>query len=122
MADDPNRNRFIPFRKADIVSMCCNDSRMPTGDVDEFRDFCRILEALFHFEFHQNLETLKNCYAPFNPDADTRPLTEYTPQENEKLQKELVAAMTGVLNAANFEQITEEDLEQALSEESLFKI
>ena len=28
MADDPNRNRFIPFRKADIVAMCCNDSRM----------------------------------------------------------------------------------------------
>ena len=26
MADDPNRNRFIPFRKADIVAMCCDGS------------------------------------------------------------------------------------------------
>ena len=32
MADDPNRNRFIPFRKADIVTMCSNDSRMKTID------------------------------------------------------------------------------------------
>ena len=50
--------------------MCAGDSRMPEGDADEFRDFCRILEALFHFEFHRRLETLKNCYAPFNPDPE----------------------------------------------------
>ena len=122
MADDPYHNRFIPFRKADIVAMCCNDPRMQTGDAEEFREFCQILEALFHFEFHQHLETLKNCYAPFNPDADTRRLTEYSPEEKQRLQKELVAQMTAVLNSANFEQITAEDLEQALAEESLFKI
>jgi len=122
MTDDPNRNRFIPFRKADIVSMCCNDSRMDAGDAQEFREFCRILEALFHFEFHGNLETLKNCYAPFNPDADTQLLSTYTPEEKQQLQKELVSEMKTLLNSANFEKITAEDLEQALSEESLFKI
>jgi uncharacterized integral membrane protein len=122
MADDTNRNRFIPFRKADIVGMCGNDSRLQAGDAEEFSEFCRILEALFHFEFHQNLEALKNCYAPFNPDADTQLLTEYSPEEKQGLQKELVAQMTAVLNSANFEQITTEDLEQALAEESLFKI
>ena len=122
MADDPNRNRFIPFRKADIVAMCCDGSGLKAGEAQEFREFYRILEALFHFEFHRSLETLKNCYAPFNPDADTRLLTEYLPEEKEQLQKELVAEMTAVLNAANFEKITAEDLEQALAEESLFKI
>jgi hypothetical protein len=122
MKNKPNRNRFIPFRKTDIISMCCNDSRMNAGDVDAFREFCRILEALFHFEFHRTLETLKNCYAPFNPNADTRNLTAYLPEEKERLQKELVAEMTALLNSANFEQITAADLEQALAEESLFKI
>jgi uncharacterized integral membrane protein len=122
MADDPNRNRFIPFRKADIVAMCCDGSGLTADEAKEFREFFRILEALFHFEFHRNLETLKNCYAPFNPDADTRPLTEYLPEEKEQHQKELVAEMTAVLNAGNFEKITAGDLEQALGEESLFKI
>lgn len=122
MTNDANHNRFIPFRKADIVAMCGNDSRMKAGDAEEFREFCRILEALFHFEFHHNLEALKNCYAPFNPDADTRPLTDYSPKEKHGLQKELVAQLTAVLNSANFEQITAGDLEQALAEESLFKI
>ena len=122
MADDPNRNRFIPFRKADIVAMCCDGSDLKASEAEEFKEFCRILEALVHFEFHGILETLKNCYAPFNPDADTQPLTVYRPPEKEQLQKELVAKMTAVLNAANYEKITAEDLQQALSEESLFKI
>ena len=122
MADNSNRNRFIPFRKADIVAMCCNDARIQAGNAEEFCEFCRILEALFHFEFHQHLEALKNCYAPFNPDTDTQLLTEYAPEEKQQLQKELVAGMRAVLNAANFEQITAGDLEQALAEESLFKI
>jgi hypothetical protein len=122
MTDAPNRDRFIQFRKTDIIAMCCDDSRMDAEDVAEFREFCRILGALFHFEFHGSLETLKNCYAPFNPDADTRPLSEYLPEHKEQLQKELVAEMTAVLNSANFEKITAADLEQALAEESLFKI
>jgi len=122
MADDPNRDRFIPFRKADIITMCSDDPGLTDSEAKKFREFCRILDALFHFEFHRNLETLKNSYAPFNPDADTRPLAEYLQQEKEQLQKQLVAAMTAVLNAANFEKITTKDLEQALAEESLFKI
>jgi hypothetical protein len=122
MADDPNQNRFIPFRKADIVAMCCDRSGLKASEAQEFREFYRILEALFHFEFHRSLETLKNCYAPFNPNADTRLLSEYLPEEKEQLQKELVAEMTAVLKSANFEKITAEDLEQALAEESLFKI
>lgn len=122
MADDTQRNRFIPFRKTDIVAMCCDGSGLTTRDEEEFREFFKLLEALFHFEFHSNLETLKNAYAPFNPDADTRAYKKYSPEENEHLQKELVAEMTAVLNAANFEQITAKDLEQALDEESLFKI
>jgi len=122
MADTRTRDRFIPFRKADIIAMCCDDSRMQAGDREAFREFCRILEALFHFEFHRRLEAMKNCYAPFNPDSDTRLVDGYTREERKRLQKELVSEMTAVLNSANFEKITSEDLSQALAEESLFKI
>ena len=120
MSDD--RNRFIPFRKTDVVEMCSRDSRMTADDAAEFRAFCRILEALFHFEFYQRLETLKNCFAPFDPDADTRLMAGFSREEKQGLQKRLVSEMTAVLDAANFEKVTAEDLKQALAEESLFKI
>ncbi len=122
MADKPDRERFIPFRKADIVDMCVEDSELADEEKKEFREFTQILAALFHFEFHQRLENLKNCYAPFNPDADTRLIADATDEEKARSQKKLVAEMTAVLEAANYERITAGNLEQALSEESLFKI
>ncbi len=116
------RNRFIPFRKADVVDMCVDASELPEAEIKAFREFCQILEAILHYEFHGHLEKLKTCYAPFNPDADTRGVLKYSAAEKENLQKQLVAEMTAILTAANFEKITAQDLKQALGEESLFQI
>ncbi|MGD2150384.1 MAG: TMEM143 family protein [Desulfobacterales bacterium] len=116
------RNRFIPFRKADIIEMCINDSRLSKHDQNLFRRFCHILGSLIHFEFHHQVEMLKDCYSPFNPDADTRLNYDYSEQEKNELQKKLVETLTEILNAANFQKITKTDLEEALKEESLFKI
>lgn len=102
--------------------MCIQDAQLTEAQVKELRDFCQILEALFHFEFYARLEKLKTCYRPFNPDADTRHVFSYSEAEKSKLQKQLVSEMTAVLDAANFEKVTAEDLKQALGEESLFQI
>ena len=122
MTEYQNRNRFIPFRKADVIEMCINDSRLSKHDQNLFRQFCYILGSLIHFEFHHQVEMLKDCYSPFNPDADTRTTYDYSEQEKKKLQKKLVEGLTAILNAANFQKITDTDLEEALKEESLFKI
>jgi hypothetical protein len=87
MQENQKKNRFIPFRKTDIIEMCISDSRLADQEKDEFREFSQILEALFHFEFHQRLETLKNCYTPFNPDADTRLLADISADEKKRSQK-----------------------------------
>ena len=122
MTENQIRDRFIPFRKADIIEMCINDSRLSKTDQNLFRQFCHILKSLIHFEFHQKLEMLKDCYSPFNPDADTRMNYNYSETEKVGLQKKLVETLTEILNAANFQKITKTDLEEALKEESLFKI
>jgi len=114
--------RFIPFRKADMVEMCLLDGRLPESHQPAFRDFCRVLDALLHYEFHRVLENLKNCYAPFNPDADTRPIRVLSEDERQHLHKELGRQMTDLLNAANFEPITPESLKASMAAESLFKI
>ncbi len=117
-----NRNRFIPFRKTDIVDMCVRASHFSNTEETQFRYLCRLLESLLHFEFHHQLEMLKECYAPFNPDADTQSVYTYSAEEKATYQKKLVEALTSVLDAANFQKITDTDLEEALREESLFNI
>ena len=117
-----NRNRFIPFRKTDIVDMCVRASHFSNTEETQFRYLCRLLESLLHFEFHHQMEMLKECYAPFNPDADTQSVHTYSAEEKATYQKKLVEALTSVLDAANFQKITDTDLEEALREESLFNI
>jgi hypothetical protein len=122
MAASTRSDRFIPFTKSDVIEMCLKDAQLTQAEANGFRDFCRILEALFHFEFHARLEKLKACFGPFNPDADTRRIFNIAESEKKNLQKQLVAELTAILDAANFEKVTAEDLQQALGEESLFQI
>ena len=122
MTNSKPQGRFIPFRKSDLVTMCLDAGLVPPPHTTDFEDFRGILEALLHFEYHRLLESLKNAYAPFNPDADTREIRSSDSEQRRQDQKRFVGAMHTLLNAANFEPVTETDLKEALAEESLFKI
>lgn len=113
-------DRFIPYRKQDIVEMCVRELEL--DDSLSFRQFCDLLSNSLHVEYHQTLESLKNDYAPFDPNADTKQLEPYTTQQKSQCQANFANNFADVLNAANFEKITEQDLQDALTEESLFKV
>ncbi len=110
---------FIPFRKADLVRMCLADPGLDAARRTGFSQFCELVSSIFHFEFHQRLENLKDLYAPVNPDADTLPAP--VPPEAADT-RELATELRNVLQAANYVAVTREDLERAMLEESLFKI
>jgi len=115
------RERFIPYRRADVIKMCQVDDGLPDTDKNNFTNFCQIINSLFHFELHKRLEFLKECYAPFNPDSDTLQLAseEYSESEMKiKLENELKQ----VLEQANYEKVSENDMNDALNSESLFKV
>lgn len=109
--------RFIPYRKHDLVEMCLQDNLL-SGQEKDFRQLYYMLSSVFHFEFHQIIESLKDVYAMHDPDSDTRFF------ENEQHLSELsfVDLLGGLLEKANYERVTQEDLNQAMSESSLFKI
>lgn len=122
MAVHVDREHFIPFRRADVVRMCLEDGRLSPEEQASFDEFRRILEALYHFTFHQKLETLKECYAPFNPDQDTRPRHDWTDAEKRSRQKQLVGTLEEILVRANFRRATPEDLERALKASAFFQV
>ena len=114
----PNKSyRFIPYRKHDIIEMCLHDNELVDKD-DDFRQLYYMLSSIFHFEFHQIVESLKDSYAPVDPDADTRDF------DNRKPLSDLsfIDLLRNLLEKANYECITQSDLDAALNESSLFKI
>ena len=112
-----NKRRFIPFRKRDIVEMCIQDGRL-SGQEDTFRQLYYMLSSVFHFEFHQIIEALKNRYGPLDPDADTRPIVHAAPLP----ELDFVELLGGLLEKANYEPVSQYDLTQAMHEASLFQI
>ena len=112
--------RFIPFRKTSIVTMCADD--VPEQERDSFRAFAELLASLLHHEFRSRLEALKDTYAPFDPDTDTRTIVDLTDAERQDAQRRLVEELTGLAEDANFERIDSAALGRAFAEESLMKV
>lgn len=111
------RYRFIPFRKTDVVRMCLLEDRL-SGCQEDFQHLCRLLGSVFHFEFHAVVEALKDSYAPIDPDADTRDIDNraLAPADN------FVDLLNGLLEKANYEPVSMHELNQALTESSMFRI
>ena len=51
---------------------------------ESFRQFCTLVSSVFHFEYLKQLEELKDAYAAFDPDADTKPLHPPSAEQREK--------------------------------------
>ena len=109
--------RFIPFRKHDIVEMCLQENKL-VGKDEDFRQLYYMLSSIFHFEFHQIVESMKDSYASVNPDADTRDYDNPRPLS----ELSFIDLLHNLLEKANYERITQTDLDAALNESSLFKI
>lgn len=47
------RERFIPYRRTDVIKMCQSDDQLSKNDVNNFLSFCKIITALRdgYFEF-----------------------------------------------------------------------
>jgi hypothetical protein len=93
--------------------MCADD--LPTDERESFQAFAELLASLLHHEFRTRLETLKDTYYPFNPDADTRTIVELGPTERQEAQQRLVAELTALAEDANFERISTDALGRSYS-------
>ena len=122
MSITDSKFRFIPFRRQDIVDMCLQDAapgETGPGETDaDFRQLAHMLAQIFHFEFHGLLVALEDSYTDLDPDIDTRRVD----IANEREQRSFVELLDGLLEKANYERVSEAELNQALNESSLFKI
>ncbi|HXG09040.1 MAG TPA: DUF3754 domain-containing protein [Gemmataceae bacterium] len=118
MADRRSREHFIPLRKSDLVELLCAEKTLSEADRELFRQFCQLVSATFHFEYNRRLEELKAAYAPFDPDADTRPLVPLSAKEKQNRLNELYRDFAWLLERANFKHLSRPELEQALEQTS----
>ena len=96
--------------------MCLEDGGIAASEEATFLYVVRLIQSIYHFEFHDKLEALKDAYAPLNPSRDTRVLFPAAPDVP------LLPKLDELLNDANYDKLGEAELQQALKETSLFNL
>ena len=57
---------FIPLTRRSVVALCAEKQQDP-----HLPHFAEILQAYIHHHYHQQLESLKQLFEPWDPDRDT---------------------------------------------------
>lgn len=116
MAEYKDREHFIPLRKSDLIELLSKDKKLSTEERESFRQFCTLVSSVFHFEYLKQLEELKDAYAAFDPDADTKPLHPPSAEQRERDEEELFRKFTALMERANFKRLSRDDVQRALQE------
>lgn len=111
--------RFIPFRRSDVLRMCLAEDRLDADGRLAFERGCTRINSVYRSEFHELKQQLKEAYAPLDPDADTRLVAGIEGGEDLPPLANVIAT---VLDRANYEKVSEEEMQAAFSAASMFHI
>lgn len=111
--------RFIPFRRSDVLRMCLAEERLDSDGRQAFERGCARIKSVYRSEFHELRQQLKEAYAPLDPDADTRLVAGVEGGED---LPPLAEVITTVLDRANYEKVSEEEMQAAFDAASMFHI
>jgi hypothetical protein len=114
MAEYEDREHYIPLRKSDLVELLCKDQKVGFQEQQPFRQFCKLVGSVWHFEYLETLEKLKDEYAPFDPDSTCKPLKPLPLDKREKKMEQLFDDFVKLMERANFKRLSKQDVIDAV--------
>jgi hypothetical protein len=116
------RDHFIPVRKIDVMNAVIEHGALPgETERDKFRQLCRLLGAIYHYQYFERLERLRNDYFYFSPDLDASH-TQFDAATLERAYTELIETCKTVLDSANFVEIPHDEVHRAHREHALVPV
>lgn len=114
MAEYADREHFIPVRVTDLVEFLSARAG-PGGDAGpddraRFRHFARAVTLHLHAIYQAELRQLKDAYAPFDPDADPKPLAKPTEAERAAALGKLFDTFCHLMGRANYTRLSRDEL------------
>ena len=87
---------------------------------EKFRQLCKLLGAIFHYEYFEWLEKLRDDYYYFNPDiaVDHR----LDPKAVENARAELLETLDKVLKGANYKELPLAEIEKAHADRPVLRV
>ena len=105
-------DQFIPVRKSDIQSALLEHGAFNSdADRAKFRRLCGMLAAIYHYDYFQTLERLRNDYYYFSPEV--APHAALDRAARERCYGDLVQSLEQVLKEANFTELPHAEIGDA---------
>ncbi len=121
-SDEPPGEAFIPFLRKDLVDLCLKDGRLAPEQQTRFREFAEILTAFTHFQFHAEMEALKENYACFDPDRATQDCAALSAEELHDRASRVVAIFKDLATKANCHPVSTEQLQESFKDSTLIDL
>jgi hypothetical protein len=115
------RDHFIPARKIDVLNAVIAHGMLESEpEREQFRQLCKLLGAIYHYQYFDQLERLRNDYFYFSPDTDGQ--ARFDSATVERAYGDLIDALTKVLHGANFVEVPHEEIERAHREHGIVRV
>ncbi len=113
-------DHFIPVRKTDILGALLYQGALGDGDREKFRRFCRLLGAVCHYDYLDQVEKLRDAYFYFNPELAVP--AHFDDAQRERAYADLLGTLTAALTDANFVEISHQEVERAHRERPTLRV
>ena len=112
------RDRFIPLRKSDIVGGLIASGCLDEAEQAGFRQIARMLAAIFHYRYFEELDRLREAYFHFDPELDPKHAVGDLDAAYRSLRDEFVR----VVAEANFVEIPHDEIIRAFAQHALVRV
>jgi len=128
---DDSREQFLPITKPAIIEGICELDGLEQAEQKKLCHMAHLLEALYHFEYHKDLEEIKYAYIPLSPESSEAEQYKYPeghdrdsgmPDDLKDRVEGLNASIKNLLEKANFQKVSDEDLNFAMNENHVFDL
>jgi len=108
---------FIPVSRRELINTIIETMRQDLPEAMRFPVVFELVQTIYHARYHRYYLSLKSAYRPFNPDRDVHTQRIWSEQEKRCRQKKLFREISALLQKANYEELDENKINEALSDE-----
>jgi hypothetical protein len=114
------RDRVIPLRKSDLIGGLVAEGCLDEAGQGEFRQLARRLGAVFHYQYFEELDRLREVYFHFDPEID--PQACGPAQDLDAAYRNLGEEFVRVVTDANFVEIAHDEIMRAFTERARVRV
>ena len=114
IATPEKRDRVIPLRKSDVIDGLIAEGRLDEADQARFRQLARMLGAILHYEYLEELDRLRETYFYFDPEIDPHEFG--SAKDLNAAYQQLSDEFVRVLTDANFIEVSHAEIAKAFAE------